>query len=442
MSTLTESSRPPLRVAIVGAGPGGLVLAQTLRQDKRFVVTVYERGAPEGNGSSLVGFRILVTPAVLDSLREQLPSKVRNLVDRAVGIPKSQGNRVCLMDETCAVKCRVDLDESRSLCSISRWKLRNALLHGCDDFVKFHKEFKSYEESEDGVNVHFANSESIQCDLLIGADGAGSRVRKQLLPNSSRSDSGVTVIYFKAPFTPETEAMIPWASGCLAMTPRKSMVVAYYKNPAKPYGTYDLENIDPEDSFLMLGMGCYTNEFFNQSKHPDAMTPEELKDECLARAQHWHPLLRSLIAISVPKSVYVSHIKTQDPIDPWETGKVTIMGDAAHSMTPYLGKGATSAIADALALAEALKSNEKEQESLTERLAAYEKSMLERGFENAKKSMFVHQLVFAAGNTPWRAWLRNWALYVLDMFIRHPVASVEPFPVSYSDEIEKAKSKG
>lgn len=116
------------------------------------------------------------------------------------------------------------------------------------------------------------------------------------------------------------------------MAPRRSMVVAYYKDAEKPYGPYDLEKIEPDDSFLMLGMGSYTNEFVNQSKHPDEMTPEELKDECLNRARGWHPLLRALLAISVPSTVFLSHIKTQDPIEPWETGPVTILGDAAHRL--------------------------------------------------------------------------------------------------------------
>ncbi|KAL4738981.1 hypothetical protein BDV11DRAFT_170480 [Aspergillus similis] len=52
----------------------------------------------------------------------------------------------------------------------------------------------------------------------------------------------------------------------------------------KPYGPYNLETIDPDDSFLMIGLSCYTNEFQHKLKQPTKMTPEELKDECLAEA--------------------------------------------------------------------------------------------------------------------------------------------------------------
>lgn len=211
---LTEKNAP-LRVAIIGAGPGGLVLAQLLRHDERFQVTVYERGSIQGNGISLVGFRILLASTVLDTLRLRLLPDVRDLVDRAVGTPHRQGNRVAFTDETLHLKCRLDVEISRTLNSVSRWKLRNALLSDHKDFLQFGRTYTSYEENEEGVKVKFADGETVHCDVLVGADGAGSRIRKQLLPTSTRSDSGVTVLYFKAPFTPETEAMLPWVSGSM-----------------------------------------------------------------------------------------------------------------------------------------------------------------------------------------------------------------------------------
>ncbi|KAF5625331.1 monooxygenase FAD-binding protein [Fusarium tjaetaba] len=438
---MTDQKPKPIRVAIIGAGPGGLVLAQILRQDPRFSVTVYERGVRDGSGtSSLVGFRILVSPSILDDLRSQLPAPVATLIDDAIGITQAQGNRVAFMDEKCGLICRLDVQQSRDMCSVSRWKLREALMHGAEDIVEFGKQFSSYEQlgGESGdvkVKVHFADGDEIECDVLVGADGAGSKVRKLLLPNSQRSASGLTVVYFKAPFTPETEAMIPWKSGCVAMTPRRSMVVAYYKDRQRPYGPYDLEKIDPADSFLMFGLGCYTNEFENQSKHPDEMTPEELKDECLARAKNWNPLLRALIALSVPSSVFVSHVKTQDPIKPWESGRVTLLGDAAHSMTPYLGKGASSAIIDAMSLAKALKSEPKQGQGdfLKAQLSIYEEEMLKHGFEASRQSMVAQKFTFNAGDTPWKCWWRNLALKAWDWWMSHPPAMEEDFPVSYSE---------
>ncbi|KAF4944296.1 hypothetical protein FGADI_12780 [Fusarium gaditjirri] len=363
------TGQEPVRVAIIGAGPGGLVLTHMLRQDSRFHVTVYERGPRGGSGSGtslLVGFRILVPPSVLDDLRHQLPTPVAALLDDAIGVSQSPGNRVALMNEQSDLICRLDLQQSRDMCSISRWKFREALLHD--------------------------------------------------------AESGITVIYFKVPFTPETEAMIPWKSGCLAMTPRPSMAVTYYKDRQKPYGPYDLENIDPNDSFLMFGLGSYTNEFENQSKHPDEMISMELKDECLSRAKNWNPLLRALISLSVPSSVFMSHVKTQDPIKPWESGRVTLLGDAAHSMTLYLGKGASSAIMDAMSLGRVLKSEPRDGRSgfPTGQLSAYEKEMLKDGFRAATHSMTAQRFLFNAGDTPWKFWWRNLVLKAWDWWMMHP----------------------
>lgn len=99
----------------------------------------------------------------------------------------------------------------------------------------------------------------------------------------------------------------------------------------RPYGPYNLEKIDPEDSFLMCGLGSLTKDFLNKSKDPDEMTSEELKAECVDRVRQLHPTFRNLVSLAVPSSVYMAHIKTQDPIKPWAEGHcVTLLGDAAH----------------------------------------------------------------------------------------------------------------
>jgi hypothetical protein len=66
----------------------------------------------------------------------------------------------------------------------------------------------------------------------------------------------------------------------------------------------------------VVGLGRYTNEFVEQSKHSDEITPEELKDGYLARTWDWNLLFEALIANIVPVSVLLSHIKTQYRIKP------------------------------------------------------------------------------------------------------------------------------
>lgn len=86
-------------------------------------------------------------------------------------------------------------------------------------------------------------------------------------------------------------------------------------------------------------------------------------------------------------------------------------------MTPYLGLGATSAIADSLRLASDLKG---QAGTIPELLQRYEKSMLARGFDAARRSMSIHKLVFAYGATPLHRKVRNFVLRIMDMFIGKP----------------------
>ncbi|KPM39645.1 hypothetical protein AK830_g6897 [Neonectria ditissima] len=408
----------PLRVAIIGAGVGGLVLAQLLRNNPKFSVTIYERGSKEVGVSSLTGFRILLSKEMLAALRSRLPATVLDLLEKSVGIQPPGGQSIALLDQKGSVKLGLTPKDFRDASSVSRWKLRAALLEGLEDVIHWQTEYQSYVSQKDGVKLIFNDEKTAECDILVGADGAGSKIRKQLLPQSKRDTLGITVLYFKMPLTQQTELMMPYGSGCMIMAPRSSMVVSYYKDKAEPYGPYELQSVDAQDSYLMCGLGCYTDDYVRKGKHPDEMSPEELKGYWMDRTQAWHPLFRSLISITIPETVYVSHVKTQHKMKPWKSTNVALLGDAAHSMTPYLGKGATSAIADALSLAEHLEklAASDNKPELARLLNDYTASMLKSGFKMADMSKVVHDVVFM-GSNPFKAKCRNALLRTLGVFI-------------------------
>ncbi|KAF7553556.1 hypothetical protein G7Z17_g3562 [Cylindrodendrum hubeiense] len=407
----------PLRVVIIGAGVGGLVLAQLLRNNPKFSVTVYERGSKEEGVSSLTGFRILLSKEMLAALRSRLPASVRDLLEKSVGIQPPGGQSIALLDEKGGVKLGLTPKDFRDASSVSRWKLRAALLEGLEDVIHWQTEYQSYESRDGVVKLTFKDESAAECDILVGADGAGSKIRKQLLPQSTRDTLGITVLYFKMPLTKETELMMPYGSGCMVMAPRSSMVVSYYKDKAEPYGPYELQSVDAQDSYLMCGLGCYMGDFVRKGKHPDEMSPEELKGFWMDRTNTWHPLFRSLISIAIPETVYVSHVKTQHKLKPWKSTNIAILGDAAHSMTPYLGKGATSAISDALSLAEHLeKLTSGDKSDMSRVLDDYTESMLKSGFKMAGMSKVVHDVVFM-GSNPFKAKCRNAMLRTLGVFI-------------------------
>jgi 2-polyprenyl-6-methoxyphenol hydroxylase-like FAD-dependent oxidoreductase len=79
--------------------------------------------------------------------------------------------------------------------------------------------------------------------------------------------------------------------------------------------------------------------------------------------------------------------KSAEPIAPWNTGAVTLLGDAAHNMTPFRGMGANMALRDAAALREALVSIATGRAERMAALRAYEYQMIEQGFAAVNASL-------------------------------------------------------
>jgi len=108
----------------------------------------------------------------------------------------------------------------------------------------------------------------------------------------------------------------------------------------------------------------------------------------------WSRAFRELVGLADPTTISCLPIRTSVPIAPWRTGRITLLGDAIHSMTPYRGIGANVAIKDAARLKRALVSAHCGERDLVEAIRDYEAGMLDYGFRAVRNSLkAMHQTV-------------------------------------------------
>jgi salicylate hydroxylase len=375
------------RVLIIGGGIGGLCLAQGLRR-AGIPVTVYERSATRTDW--LQGYRIHINPNGSRALHRNLEPDAWQAFLDTVSAGDARFAFVTEQLETLveigADMINTDPDPARRHYGVSRITLRQVLLSGLDDVVEFSRTFERYELTRDGrVTAHFTDGSAATGDLLVGADGANSRVREQLLPHATRIDTGVVAVAGKyhlteagrARLAPELATrvnnVLPWTSG--------SLFTAFWQGSRAPVAN---------------GTGDYTLWGYADaaSRFPpfEELTGAQLQGVVLDRIASWSPEFQRLIAGSDPDTVNALTVRSATPVDPWPTGPVTLLGDAIHNMTPMAGIGANTALRDADLLAARLAALD-----LVPAVHGYERQMLDYGFAAVRASLRNARLA-ASGN--------------------------------------------
>jgi 2-polyprenyl-6-methoxyphenol hydroxylase-like FAD-dependent oxidoreductase len=129
--------------------------------------------------------------------------------------------------------------------------------------------------------------------------------------------------------------------------------------------------------------------------NPRLMDGGSVKSLVLQRIEHWHPVLRRIIADSDTKQISAVPILTSVPIGPWETTRVTLLGDAIHTMTPLQGLGGSSALRDAGLLYHKLVDVDRGNSPLIPAIREYETAMVKYGFDAVRVSRRFADLVMS-----------------------------------------------
>jgi 2-polyprenyl-6-methoxyphenol hydroxylase-like FAD-dependent oxidoreductase len=400
------SAEKPLSVMIVGAGTGGLCLAHALHRTG-IEVQVYERDRTRVDG--LQGYRVGINAHGVAALKASLPPDLfATFIATCARTPGYFNMLTERMSELLSVGIgESEIDGGKS---VSRMTLRQVLLTGLEDRVHFEKTFVSYEQHADHrVTAHFADGTSATADLLVGADGARSKVRRQLLPHAKLENTGIVSIAAKVPMTDDNRALLPpkvldgitlisaprgygaiihvmefnWDRGGLKSNIKSNIGSGIGGNDAALLSRWPGLLYDNTSDYLMWAVwGARRN-----------VPADPMKLEAPARlalamqmTDGWHPNLRALIRASDLSTTFAVDVRTSAPVDAWPASNVTVLGDAIHLMTPGRGVGANTALRDAQLLGAQLARVAHGELPLVEAVAGYEAQMRRYGFHAVAES--------------------------------------------------------
>ncbi|MBN9511289.1 MAG: FAD-dependent monooxygenase [Alphaproteobacteria bacterium] len=389
---MSQTAIRPLKVLIIGAGTGGLCLAHGLRS-VGVAVRVFERDHTPTD--RIQGYRLNISATGNRALKACLPGAN---YQRFVEASATSSSSVTFLDQHLKRLLRinippVDRASIESERPVSRIALRRVLLDGVEDLITFGRTFERYEDGPDGhVTAHFQNGLSESADLMVGADGASSRVARQLLPSAHRIDTGIVAISGRFPIDDLSKRNTPTpvfqGPTLIVGPPGVFMFASAVEYPPEADPIYD------RDQYVMWGISARREDFALPSA-PEHLSPEEARSVALAKMTGWAPALREMVARADPTYITAFSVKTASEVGPWRTRNVTLLGDALHNMTPFRGMGANAALYDAELLRGAIIEVANDRTALEPALATYERAMIEHGFRAVRSSLADMKLLHA-----------------------------------------------
>lgn len=358
------------KVAIVGGGPGGLTLAKLL-QLKGVEVKVYERDLNKNarvQGSPLdlhdeSGLAALRKVGLLDDFKNNF----------MVGADQSTitNHKAEIFFSDHGEKQDENFGDEHFRPEIDRGVLRKILLESlAPETIVWNSHFLSMTQQDEGWLLHFKNKESVYADIVIGSDGANSKIRPYLT-DIKPFYSGIIMLEGNIY---DAEKRVPNISKILRggkimafgneqnilMGQKANGEIGFYASFKTDENWAVVSRLDFSDQSEVL-------KWF-QKEYPDWSSV-------------WYELFANTSTPFIPRPIYCM------PLDQtWKTVKnLTIIGDAAHLMPPFAGEGVNMAMLDALELSEILTSTH--FNTIESAISEYEKNMFKRASKIAQESL-------------------------------------------------------
>ncbi|MFG3590372.1 FAD-dependent oxidoreductase [Streptomyces sp. NPDC047990] len=356
---MTSPNPARARISIIGAGPGGLTCARILQQHG-MAVTVHDRdtGPDARNQGGTLD---------LHADNGQIALRAAGLLDEFFELARPEGQEMRRMDPAGTVTShQIPGPDELFKPEIDRGQLRDLLLGSLrPGTVRWGSALERVGGPAEGPRqLHFADGTTVETDLVIGADGAFSRVRPAVSP-AVPEPTGIS--FLEAWFSDAENrhpdiAELVGQGGAHAADGERGMFAQ--RNGNDHIRVYLIQRV-PVD---WLGASGLT-----------ADDTDGIRALLLERYAHWSPRMRRMITDN--EGVYVDRPILALPVPhAWEHDpSVTLLGDAAHLMPP-LGVGVNLAMLDAAELALALA----DSTTVDDALRTYEKTLLPRSIETAR----------------------------------------------------------
>ncbi len=370
-----------MRILIAGGGLGGLCLAQGLRKAGHDVA-VFERDA---DLDRKVGYRLHLSADGGNALEACLPDDLYELYLETSRQTPPRQLAVVVDDQLTELSSMPHLGPPnggpRPHTAVHRRVLRQILLGRLDDCVQLGRAAVGYEESADGVRLLLDDGSHADGDVLVGADGIRSPIRRQRLPEVEVIEAGVDGLglYARSALPPDVVAELPsvlFDGFVIATNKRGGLLALGAYNPRRPVAETaaaiapDIRVDDVTDYMMVSGSVAPGTVIPPPSEWTDA-TAAKLHQSMLDAVDGWHPALRGVVERIDEETMFAISFGRIDPTPAWAPSRVTLIGDAIHAMLPTLGQGANMALRDAGLLAGHLASGD----DAVAAIGAYEQGM-------------------------------------------------------------------
>ena len=336
------------KIVIAGAGIGGLCAALALAK-RGFEVAVYEQSLHLGE----VGTGLQLSPNAMHVL------KTLGVADEVKAKAFSPTSAVMRHYQTGKKYFSVPLGDNATqkygadYLHIHRADLHSALQNACENLnvsVHLGKTIQSYQHTPQNLASHrlapnkltphkpalhkltiqFENSESLEADVLIGADGIKSKVQACMLGQTPAKFTG----------------QVAWRGVVEANKLPKGLIkhnANLWVGPGKHFVSYYLRGGNLVNFVAVQERTDWQQESWNE---PGDIT--ELRDTFAG----WHPEVTELL--NATESCFLWALFDRQPLQQWTDHNVALLGDACHPMLPFLAQGAAMAIEDSYAIAHCL----------------------------------------------------------------------------------------